>query len=180
MADSEVLAYEMIGRAIIAWGYFEQTIIRQTWRARDLGHKFPFPVGHIERGFYKRWSEWANLHRGAAEKSSDFEAFFGRVRRLSVIRDDLAHNVFGIIQNHQGFFVQVERRNFDWRAAFKTWARRYAHRHWRARPRGPIDQEILLYSQEDIAKLIQDIDAAHAAIKRLAEALAGSRKVGCT
>jgi hypothetical protein len=161
--DFMLSAYTDIGRAVFAWGRFEQAIIRQTWHARDPSRKSAFVIGPIETGFYKRWLEWCRIHEAPDSLQKD-------ILKLSHLRDDLSHNVFDIFDlTHGRYGLGVERRMFDWRSSFRKWAERYAHLPPRARPNGPKEQVLLQYRPTDIQAFVAAVGEAHQAITALSE-----------
>jgi hypothetical protein len=170
---TDSLAFELIGRAIFAWGRFEQTIIGQTWRSRDPLRKSPFPIGPIEPGFHLRWNEWCKIHQGYASNGPAFEQLRLRVKALSDFRDDLAHNVLDISYGPYGdtFSLHVRRQSFDWKTKWQRWANRYAHLPGKGRPVGPYAAQLLQYQRPDLEGFIRDTDAATDAVTEISEAL---------
>jgi hypothetical protein len=175
MIDMTAHAYEVIGRAIIAWGHFEQHMLSQIWVSRKPS---AFYATALPQGFSKRWIEWCNIHRPYAASLSDFEAFLRHVRDLSDFRDDIAHNVHDISYNHHGddFGLHVFRITPDWETKFKRWAGKFAHLPWQGRPPAPYTQEQIHYRKSDVTKFISNTEAALVRLKEIGAALQSAAK----
>jgi hypothetical protein len=173
--DYHSRAFTLIGQAIFEWGLMEQSIVRQTWRARDPFGKSPFPVGGIEQGFFGRWNHWCHIHRATFEHEAELERFRGHVHSLSRIRDDLCHNVWTIFDLRDApdgdFSLAAERRHFDWKKAFAKWAKKFASANPLKRPPPPTDQEIKRYDPRHLLELIANTRRAHASMKRRSKVL---------
>ena len=165
--------YEKIGRCIVAWGYFEQDIISQTWLSRDPLGKNPFTVGPIERGFEKRWNEWADIHRKYASDRAKFDAFFSEVKKLSNFRDNLSHNVTDVFIGEDGFSLQIHQRTADWRTKWDRWWDKYGKLPRPAQPleKLPYSGRLFLYRDPDLEGFLADVTKARDTIKGLSEAL---------
>jgi hypothetical protein len=154
----QIAAYTDIGRAVVAWGQFEQLIITQTWKSRDPHHLSPFREGAIESGFYKRWLEWCRIF--AAPEALKLE-----VLSLSEIRDDLCHNIFLISPSGNPYSLGIYKRHFDWRTGFQRWAAKFSHLHFRARPPAPKDTEYFHKTPREIAAFVANVEAAKDAVR---------------
>ena len=168
MVDMTAYAYELIGRAVFAWGHFEQYMVSHIWMSRKP--VTAFYAGPLEQGFSKRWNEWCRIHRPYAEDRADFEKFHRHVQNLSDFRDDLSHNIHDISYNHYGtdFGLHVFRVTPDWRTKFDRWKTKYGHLPWKARPPAPYTKELLHYRKADVVKFISETEAALEKIKTAA------------
>jgi hypothetical protein len=173
LIDANPYAFEIIGRAIIAWSNFDQAVITQTWMSRDPLQQSAFRIGGVDIQFSNRWGQWCRIHKPYASDKVEFQRLVEEVVKLSTIRNDLAHNVCEIMARSNApepFVVGILRRHPDWNTAFEKWATKYAHVHWRSRPPGPRDEE-LHYTCSDILTFITRTHTAHSAISEHAAAL---------
>lgn len=158
-----VSAYTDIGKAVVKWGHFDQTIIAQTWRSRDPLHMSPFREGPIERGFYKRWLEWCRIFDAPEDLKLS-------VLDLSTFRDDLSHNIIEIHESSSSYILSIWRRHFDWRKGWAIWVQKYVKLHWKARPAPPKEVEHLNYRLNEVRQFTLDVIEAEARITEIADA----------
>jgi hypothetical protein len=163
-------AYHDIGRAVFAWGLFDQAIIRQTWRFRDPGGQMAFVSGPIEHGFTKRWNEWCRIHQGSGPKAKGLSAFRDEVRELSNFRDNLCHNTTDIYEALGGnYCIEIYHKHLDWQGSFTRWVTKHAQRFW-DRPPSPRPDEYLCYYSRDIEAFLIGVRRAYDQITDISEA----------
>ncbi len=163
---AEALAYEQIGRILVAWGQLDQTISRHTWVDNDPNNAFP--TGPVERTFYKRWCRWCLKREESCNptKRHQFNTFREDVLTLSDMRDDLAHNVSSIstLEDERFRITATRWTKTDWRHRFDAWTKKYARKPPRHRPPMPRGAN-------------QDVHYWNTHIQALAQSIATARQV---
>ena len=172
-AGWEALAYEQIGRIIVAWGRFDHAITAQTWKHNDP--LSPWPVGPVEGTFYKRLCRWCSIQEPNCIPASRaaFHAFREDVRTLSKFRDDLAHNTFTVAGHHDGFSVIATRwPKTDWRDRFDRWVAKHGHMKSfkRVEPESGATTHIH-YRNRHLAELLSAIEDSRQRVGAIGEAV---------